>query len=82
MPVHLEQRLSRVDLDLRASLGTTELSVQEILDLRVGDVVPLRTRAKGWVPLYVGGELRYWARPGMKDRHRAVQICAAATKEV
>ncbi len=77
----LQQRMNQVSLELRATLGATKLSVREILGLRIGDVVPLQTRVRGDVLLRVGGAPRFWAKPGMKDKHRAVQISARMTQE-
>jgi len=77
----LQRRLNQVGLELRANLGKTRLSVREVLDLRIGDVVPLRTRVREDVPVNVGGKPRFRAKLGMKERHRAVQICAVMTPE-
>jgi len=77
----LEKRIAQVGLPLRATLGVARLSVQEILDLRPGDVIPLSTRVRGEVPVYVGEHPRFWAKPGMKESHRAVQIRAVILQE-
>ncbi len=70
----LQRRLKSVELELRAVLGRTNLKVRDLMELRVGDVVPLRAKARGPVPVYLEGKPRYWARPGTKDQNRAVQI--------
>jgi len=77
----LEKQMDEVELDIKATLGVTELSVQEVLELQVGDVVPLKTRAREDVPLYVGGFLRFWGKPGMKHRRRAVRVSAVVSQE-
>jgi len=75
--------LNKVDLDLTVYLGGTVLKVKEILDLRVGDVVPLRARVNDRIPILVGGKHRFWGKPGVVKKHRAVQICdVLSTEEV
>ena len=70
----LQRRLKSVELDLTVFLGDTRLKVRDLLDLQVGDVVPLRTRANGRIPVYVEDTARFWARPGVRDNQRAIQI--------
>jgi len=70
----IKQRLQGIDLELKADLGATELTVNELLGLRVGDVIPLRTRVQSQIPVYVGGHPRYWGKPGSKNKRRAIQL--------
>lgn len=77
----LQNRLKAVQLELCALLGGTKLTVRELLDLRAGDVVPLRTRTRDMIPILVGKRRRFMGKPGVKDKHRAVQVCASTHSE-
>jgi flagellar motor switch protein FliM len=72
----LQSKLNSVDLELMVSLGKTQLTVRDILEMRVGDVIPLRTKVDSDVPVYVGGHQRYRGKPGAKRKQRAVRIVA------
>jgi flagellar motor switch protein FliM len=72
----VEAAVHGVEVDLRAEIGAVELSVEEILALSVGDVVPLRRSAAGGVVLHAGDVPAFVARPGRNGNVRAVQVRA------
>jgi flagellar motor switch protein FliM len=67
-------RLRRVPVPLRVELGNADLTLAEIMDLRPGDVIRLDTAAHQPLPVYVGGRVRFRARPGALGNRLAVQI--------
>lgn len=70
----MKKRLDRVEIGLEASLGESQLTVGELLELTVGDVVPLKSRVKGKISLYIEGNKRFLGKPGIYEKHRAIRI--------
>lgn len=81
METVLRHHMNAVPLDLRVFLGRTELSIQELLELRPGDVVPLETRQDGEVTVLIGGEEKYFGTPGTRRQHRAVRVTRPVPEE-
>ncbi len=71
---NVEMRIKGVELDVVAALGKTQLLVKDILNLQEGDVVPLGVKAKELIPVFVGGEARFLGKPGIYEKHRAIQV--------
>jgi flagellar motor switch protein FliM len=66
--------LGGIGIELRAELGAAELTADEVLALKPGDVVTLDTPAAGGVILYADQVPLVAARPGRNGRRRAVQV--------
>lgn len=60
----LQQLLSVVDLPIVAELGRATLTVRELLELNVGDVIKLDTSITGELVVSVDAKPRFAARPG------------------
>jgi len=72
--VALAANLGDIRIDLRAEVGATEMTAEEVLALRPGDVIALDAHAKGAIELYADGVALTTARPGRNGRRRAVQV--------
>lgn len=70
----LAASLGGIGIELRAELGSVELSAEDVLALAPGDVVTLDTPAAGGVVLYADQVPVATARPGRNGRRRAVQV--------
>ncbi|GIV54531.1 MAG: flagellar motor switch protein FliM [Candidatus Kapaibacterium sp.] len=70
----LQQLLSVVELTLVAELGKATISVRELLDLKVGDVLKLDTEITGELLVTLDGKPRFAARPGKVGDHKAIRI--------
>jgi flagellar motor switch protein FliM len=70
----LAANLSGISIDLRAEVGDTHLTADQVLALKPGDVIALDTDVKGTVRLYADTVPLTTARPGRNGRRRAVQI--------
>jgi flagellar motor switch protein FliM len=66
--------LADVGLELRAQVGDLALSVEQVLALAPGDVLPLERPANEGVVLYADGVPLHSARPGRNGGRRAVQL--------
>lgn len=68
------RHLEETELDVAVELGKTEISLRQILNLKVGDVVPLRTDASAEIPIAVENVGRFRGLFGASRGSRAVQI--------
>jgi len=73
-PEKIESYIKKVAIPVECFLGKTELKVSEILNLEVGDVVPLETRTDEEILVQVSGKPMYLARPGTHRKNRAFKI--------
>jgi len=73
--VIIQNRLENVELPIVAEIGEVEITMQEILELSVGDVVKLPyTSVNSDMVLRVGGRKKYKCRPGLIGSRVAIQI--------
>jgi len=73
--VIIQNRLENVELPIVAEIGEVEITMQEILELSVGDVVKLPyTSINSDMVLRVGGRKKYKCRPGLIGSRVAIQI--------
>ncbi|HOT63376.1 MAG TPA: flagellar motor switch protein FliM [Treponemataceae bacterium] len=71
----LKDKLSTVDMDVVAELGTINLPVRDVLNLRVGDVVRLsNVRVGDPFTLSVGNKKKFLCQAGVIGKKVAVQV--------
>jgi flagellar motor switch protein FliM len=70
----LAANLCDIGIELRAEVGSIELTTDEVLALKPGDVLELETPAAGGVLLYADTTPVAPARPGRNGRRRAAQV--------
>jgi flagellar motor switch protein FliM len=71
----IQGRLENVELQVVAEIGEVSITMQEVLELKVGDVVKLPdTKINSDMTLRVGGRKKYKCRPGLVGSRVAVQI--------
>lgn len=71
----LKEKLSDVDMDVVAEIGTINMPIRDVLALRVGDVVRLSTvRVGDPLSLSVGNKKKFYCQPGVVGKKIAVQI--------
>ncbi|GAB5537441.1 MAG: flagellar motor switch protein FliM [Rubricoccaceae bacterium] len=68
-----------VPVNLRAELGRTRLSVQNILNLLPGDVIPLGHPVTEPIPVWVGDGLRFEAQTGTSGNRIALRLLTPPT---
>jgi flagellar motor switch protein FliM len=61
-------------------LGTVEILLQELLHLRVGDVLRLNRWVDEELLVTVDRQAKFWGRPGVQGRNLAVQITRVIEK--
>lgn len=70
----LKEKLSDVDMDVVAEIGTINMPIRDVLALKVGDVVRLSTvRVGDPLSLSVGNKKKFYCQPGVVGKKMAVQ---------
>ncbi len=78
----LKEKLSTVDMDVVAEIGTIDLPVRDVLALRAGDVVRLsNVRVGDPLTLSVGNKKKFYCQPGVIGKRMAVQIIDKIVQE-
>jgi flagellar motor switch protein FliM len=72
--IKLVERLRGARLPVLVELGTTTISVGELMGLRKGDVIRLDRSAEADLTILAGKRARFLGRPGTLRGNRAVQI--------
>ena len=78
----LKEKLSTVDMDVVAEIGTIDLPVRDALALRAGDIVRLsNVRVGDPLTLSVGNKKKFLCQPGVIGKRMAVQIIDKIVQE-
>ncbi len=70
----LQVLLGGAQVNLEANLGSAELDMREVLDLKVGDIIRLNTDANDIVTLAVDGKVRFKGEIGLRRFRKSIQI--------
>ncbi len=70
----LVNRLVTAEVDISANLGTTEITSRQLLDMKVGDVIPLRQDSTELMKVYVEQCFKYRAIAGTSKGSKAVML--------
>jgi len=78
---YIESMIKRVDIPIRAVLGTSQISVAEFMDLQIGDCIRLNTKVDNEMDVYVGNIRKFTALPGVDEDNYAVRITSVIREE-
>lgn len=70
----LKNRLEKVSVPLLVNLGNAKVTLEQLINLRKGDVLKLNTQKDKALDVYVGNKLKFKAIPGMEGNKIAVSI--------
>lgn len=70
----LNKNLKKVDVQISAILGETNITVKDFLTLEVGDIIALDNKWDSAIKVYVEDQLTFDAQPGLKGKNKAIQI--------
>ncbi|MEM1042262.1 MAG: flagellar motor switch protein FliM [Bacteroidota bacterium] len=73
-----ERALRTMDVELRAELGRTRLSIHDLTTLQEGDVIPLQRRTQEPVQVFIGEHEKFSAVAGHAGQQRALRILDVA----
>ncbi|MBO6586846.1 MAG: flagellar motor switch protein FliM [Gracilimonas sp.] len=69
-----KRTLEKANIRIQSLLGTTRLTLDEIMNLKEGDTIPLRQKSDKPLEIRVNGVKKMTAYPGVIQGHRAVKI--------
>ena len=78
---YIESMIRRVDVPIKAVLGKSTISVNDFLNLQVGDCIRLDSRVDADMDVYVGNIRKFTALPGTERDSYAVQITSVIREE-
>lgn len=70
----LQHKVAEASMPLSAELGGTAVTVGDMLELKVGDVIALDNRVGDELRVRIGPKIKYRGRPGKVGKRMAVQI--------
>ena len=70
----LKDRLLETHVDLKVGLGNSQITSNQLLRLKAGDVITLDTDIEQLLPCNVAGVTKYWGLPGIVKANKAFQI--------
>ena len=70
----IESLIRRVDVPVKAVLGSTRVSVNDFVNLQVGDIIRLNTDIEDDLRIYVGNIKKFTALPGSSRDKYAVRV--------
>ncbi len=77
----IEAKIGYTSVPLRAILGRTSITVNEFIELQVGDVLPLDTSVNGDLEILVGDLLKFNAKPGVRKNKLAFKVSEIIRRE-
>jgi flagellar motor switch protein FliM len=70
----LRQQISTTYLPIIAELGKAAITVRELLELQVGDVIKMKKKVNQEIEVIIAGKRKLAARPGSVDGKKSVRI--------
>ncbi len=78
---HIESLIKRLDVPVKAVLGRSQVSVNDFLNLQVGDIIRLDSKVDSDMNIYVGNIRKFTALPGSSKDKYAVRITSVIREE-
>lgn len=76
----IKNQLMETNLDIRVSLGETEITLEDLMSLKEGDVIPLNQDANGEIDIQVEGVKKYKGYHGIHHGTVAMQVTSTVEK--
>lgn len=70
----ITHHLTKTLLPINVELGTTKLSVKEIMDLEEGDIIRLETKLSDDQKIRTGNKILFTGRLGVSNNHKAIKV--------
>ena len=77
----MQKKLERTLVPLMVELGKINVTVGEMLDLTVGDVIRLDSKVNEELPIIIGQHQKFKCKPGSSNNRIAVQITKIVAEE-
>ncbi len=70
----LKDRLLETPIELKIKMGETQITANQLMRMKVGDILVLDTDVEQLLPCTVAGVTKYWGMPGTVKYNKAFQI--------
>jgi flagellar motor switch protein FliM len=77
----IETALSKAKIPVRAILGKSTISVNDFINLQMGDIIRLNSKVDEELEVYVGSIKKFEALPGASGDSYAVRIVSIVEEE-
>ena len=77
----VEYGLEEAKIPVSVVVGRTNITVDEFIDLQVGDVITLDSFVNSDFHVMIGNLLKFYAKPGISRGKNAIQITSLVGKE-
>lgn len=77
----LHQQISTTSLPVIAELGKAAISLKELMELKVGDVIKVKKHIQDEIEVIIAGRRKLGARPGSIEGKKAVRITSFLNEE-
>lgn len=77
----VEKQLEVAKVPVTVVIGKTNITVDEFINLQVGDVIPLDSYVNSDFNVMVGNLFKFYAKPGISRGKNAIQITSIVRKE-
>jgi len=78
----IRARLNIVEVNVSAQLGTEQITVDDFLKLRLGDIITLKNKTSDPVKVFIEDKPYYYGKPGILGKNMGVQILDIIDKDV
>lgn len=78
----MKEMLEKVEVEVVAELGVSEIRVKELSTLKAGDVILLDTNINDELKMKVEGVTKYMGRPGIFNKKPALKVTRVIKEEV
>ena len=78
----IEDRIMSSDVELTVGLGESKMTIDDFLNLEVGDIIKLDERIVDPLKMYIEDQPHYWVRPGEYNGRLAVQVLEFMEEDV
>lgn len=77
----IETAISKAQIPLKAVLGNSTISVNDFINLQIGDIIKVNRQYEDELDIYVGNMLKFKALPGSASENYAVKITKVIREE-
>jgi len=77
----IEVELEKTNARVNAVIGNTYITVNDFINLQIGDIIPLDTYINSDIKVLVGSLHKFYAKPGLSRGKNAIQITSLVRKE-
>ena len=78
---YIESLIRKVDIPVRAVLGKSTISVNDFMNLQIGDCIRLNSKVDDDMNIFVGNIKKFTALPGAEKDSYAVRITSVIREE-